>query len=188
MKNKRGLFVKAAILIMSFVFTLTLTNREYVFAAEKSRDNGDGYYSGKTVIIMSADDKKNENIEYKIKKLSDKFREWGAEVLTIDVDVNSEGDATVDVTGDFASLLSLGNGVSDAESLVGLIIEKGFSNVKIIIVDEDTVVDDLIEEYSVDDRTADVAEDEKEAEKDTGAEIKDGEDKNKDESNEEKKE
>ena len=159
--NKTGsLFLRGTVFIISLMCLFTVLKLS-VYGAEKSSDTDkNNSYKGKTVILMSASEKEDKNIAEKIKEIASQFEKWGADVLSVELNVDKDGETNVDVTGDFSSLLSLGGSlgnlgnignIGDASSIADIIADKGFSNVKIIVVEKDTVVEKVIEDYRIDD-------------------------------------
>ena len=166
--NKTGsLFLRGTVFIISLMCLFTVLKLS-VYGAEKSSDTyNNNSYEGKTVILMSASEKEDKNIAEKIKEIASQFEKWGADVLSVELNVDKDGETNVDVTGDFSSLLSLGGSlgslgslgnIGDASSIADIIAEKGFSNVKIVVVDKDTSIDRIIEEFGPDDESEEKAE------------------------------
>ena len=107
--NKTGsLFLRGTVFIISLMCLFAVLKLS-VYGAEKSSDTDkNNSYEGKTVILMSASEKEDKNIAEKIKEIASQFEKWGADVLSVELNVDKDGETNVDVTGDFSSLLSLG--------------------------------------------------------------------------------
>ena len=135
-------------------------------------------YKDMLVVLCSKADSGDASVPEKVEALRKYFEGLEAEVITVEVEHDDNGDAEVNVTGDIKSLIkSLGNG-NEMQGLWAKIVEKGFSNVEIVVIDEHTHVEDYYVEGSAaaedSDKTADKDGEESEIKEDNEQDAADG--------------
>ncbi len=137
-------------IIRGIVFALAMigigmfVNTDTVFAADKSGNEAYADYTGKMVILFADPQRDGKGIESKIEELRKIYEKAGAEVISADLSISKDGETDVNITGDFTDYLAALGSDNQAVSLMEIILTKGFSNVEIIVVDEDTKTEDYL--------------------------------------------
>ena len=137
-------------IIRGIVFALAMigigmfVNTDTVYAADKSGNEAYADYTGKMVILFADPRRDGKGIESKIEELRKIYEKVGAEVISADLSISKDGETDVNITGDFTDYLAALGSDNQAVSLMEIILTKGFSNVEIIVVDEDTKTEDYL--------------------------------------------
>ncbi len=117
-------------------------NTDAAFAAGKEDEYAD--YTDKLVILFADPQRDGKGVEDKIEELRKIYENVGAEVISADFDIDKDGETNVNITGDMSDYLSVLGSSNQAVSLMQKILSKGFSNVEIIVIDNDTDVNDYL--------------------------------------------
>ncbi|MBR5766414.1 MAG: hypothetical protein IKX95_06495, partial [Lachnospiraceae bacterium] len=133
MNMMRNKLFKGVIFALTALCAVAFFNINKAFAEEKYED-----YTGKMVVLLSDPQRDGDAVTDTVDKLRDIYESIGAEVISADVVFDESGETNINVTGDVGGILAMGNDLKDASDAVLIlnkIIDKGFSNVEILVVD-----------------------------------------------------
>ena len=141
-RKKKASILKGALFALALLCMPVVFDQTDIYAAqESSTQEGQRDYKGKTVVLCTNPDKGKTDLIEKVNNLKSKYEGLGAEVITVVVRFDDNGETNIDVDGAVDSVISKAAAGNDIDALLGTIIEKGFSNVEIIVVDDDTEVE-----------------------------------------------
>ncbi|MBR5406367.1 MAG: hypothetical protein IK111_01875, partial [Lachnospiraceae bacterium] len=133
MNMMRNKLFKGVIFALTALCAVAFININKAFAEDKYED-----YTGKMVVLLSDPQRDGDAVTDTVDKLRDIYESIGAEVISADVVFDESGETNINVTGDVGGILAMGNDLKDASDAVLIlnkIIDKGFSNVEILVVD-----------------------------------------------------